>query len=361
MNDRFSPDWNRVRRHLNSLVDTISGNEDLLVEAFVSVSDPDLRVNSTDDVKNALRAIVTSPGTPWVLYDTISALIRRLPQPIREPIIKDMSIETGHLNEQLRLARDGRWQVVWQIAPEGDPEDQYVGLDWYSPPDRVKTPIVPVSIIDYVAASVSLLRGNLILPATAVLLIALEAALWEDLAVRGIPRQTERIKYAPAQWEIKRVSNKLIVTIQGADKDLHGLDAALGVYPPVATFELRKTNTDGNTVSLKLDINDSLVGFFASEREELRETIQEKGLAEAIQRARRADILRTVPLQFDEMLFRLRNNLIHLPSDGNFDPPVPSPGGGILRSLDELKNEPVMVKGVVYLVVELINTLYSGH
>jgi hypothetical protein len=42
---------------------------------------------------------------------------------------------------------------------------------------------------------------------------------------------------------------------------------------------------DGNKVSLKLNVDEHLVGFFASEREESRGTVPEKGLAEAIQRA----------------------------------------------------------------------------
>lgn len=361
MSDRFSPVWNKVKKPLNSLVEAIAGNEGLLLESFASVSAPTSKAKSIDEVKTTLKGIIMSRGTPWVFYDTISALITRLPQPSRDPIIKAIQIETGHLNEQLRLARDGRWQVVWQVDQEGEPDDQYVGLDWYNPPDRVKAPIVPTPIIDYIAGCVSLLRGNLILPATALLLVALEAALWEDLAFKGIPRQTDRVKYIPVQWEFRKMSNNLLLTIQGADRDLQGLNAVLGVYPPTVTFELRKLNIEGNKVSLKIDIDESLVGFFASEREESRESVPEKGLAEAIQRARRADILRTVPIEFDETLFRLRNNLIHLPSNGDFAPPVPNPAGGEFLNVDELKQEPQMVKGLLHLIVELINTIYAGH
>lgn len=359
MNDRFTPKWNRLKRPMDDLIFAMSGIEYLLVESFVECSRVGVKSRTVDDVKRELRGIVMGPDVPWVFYDTITSLMRKLPIPTRKAIIDAVSIDTGHTFERLQPNRDGTWQVVWKLETEEDENEQPVALDWYTPPDFNKAPIVPIGIIDYVAGSISLLRSNLVLPSVAVLLIALESVLWDKLVQNGVSRLSEKIIYKSVQWDYKKMGGKLVFTISGTDKNLGGLDAAMGIYPAEGSFNLRKVGAENSRAILRVEVEEHLLGFFATESEEKRESFAEKGLSEAVQRARKADILKIIPVQLDETIVKLRNNLIHLAHSGLFDPSVPIPSGGQILSHDELRRDPQLVKDLIYMVVELINNLYA--
>ncbi|HEY0097397.1 MAG TPA: hypothetical protein VGB76_00470 [Pyrinomonadaceae bacterium] len=359
MNDRFSPDSKKVRRLLENLINTLSEETRFLVDAYESVTGS--RGKTVSAVNSELATAAMGQETPWVLYDTISTLIRRLPLPSRAPIIEAVEIKTGHANEMLRPNPKGNWQTVWQVDRGGDPEDRYVALDWYAPPDNVRAPIVPTIIIDYIAGCVSLLESNLTLPSLALLLIALESTLWDDLEHKGVSRSRERVTYPPVEWEYKRVQNRLVCTIAGADKDLSGLDAVAKVRPAVGKFEIRKIQVEGTKVILRAEVDDMIAGFFASEVEASRETFTDKGLSEAVQRARKEGSLVTMPAQLDETLVKLRNNLVHLPSGGSLDPPVPVPFGGEFKTFDELRQDLKFIRDLMHIVVDLINNLYAAH
>jgi len=359
MSDRFSPNWEQLRQPLDSLISLLGGDSHLLVKAFTSAVSPSIKVNSVNDVKNQLRLMSMSRDIPWALFDTISALIESLPRPTKKDVVEEMGIATNRPYEKLRPDINGRWRVVWRIDDRAASEDAEISLDWYVPPDQSGAPVVPTAIIDYIAGSVSLLRGDLVLPSAALLLIALESALWDDLAAKSISRHSDRVTYTPATWHFKRIGEKLVLTTGGGtDRDLRDMDDAVGFSPAQGTCEMRKLYTNGSKVSLQLDVDSVLVGFLASEREETRVTFADKGLSEAIQRARKAGVLAAVPSQLDETMVKLRNNLIHLPSKGVLDPPVPDPTSGTFVSLTELQQEPQLVKGLMPLIVELINTIY---
>jgi hypothetical protein len=366
MSDRFAPDWSKARPALDSLIETLPGVEHLLVEAFSAVSDPSLTVRSVADVKRNLRAVVgMGASTPWVLYDTIAELLKRLPQAITESTVQSIRINTGCSYEYLRITPDGRWQVAWEVDPSADTEDREVALDWYMPPNHDEAPVVPIPVIDFVAGCVLLLRENLALPAAGILLITLESVLWDALSIIGISRYSERLTYAAVKWKLKRLGDKLVVAIEGADRDLEDLDAELGEYRPIVMFELRKMQAgrEQTKVGLRLDVDTPLVGFLASDQVEKSEKVADKGLTIAIQRARSEGIecLQTFAEPLDATLISLRNNLIHLPSHGRLHQPVPIPGEGELLTVDELRANPRLVRTLLPWVVELINTVYTSQ
>jgi hypothetical protein len=341
-----------VEPFLDALVEVLEGEEHLLVEAFLSVADPKLKATSIADVKRHLKGIVISPGIPWVLYDAVSALSKKLHVPMRKTIARLDGISNGYIHERLRVAEDGRWQIGWEL--DGS---EPIALDWYVPHERDDAPVVPIPIIDYIGGSVLLFRGKLILPAAANLLIALESVLWDRLAAQGHPRTSERIVYTDASWNYKVVNgDRLVVFIGGADKTLSDLEEEVGKE---GSFALRKSHEENGRAVLRLDVEPPLVQFFATEGVLKRDVVPEKGLAEAIQRSRRIGILEVLPLQLDELLFRLRNGLIHLPYDGVLDPPVPNPAGGVISRLEELRRESQFVGHLIGIVVNLINTLYA--
>jgi hypothetical protein len=117
-----------------------------------------------------------------------------------------------------------------------------------------------------------------------------------------------------------------------------------------------------NKVELRLNIDKDLVGFFASDQIRQSELKTDRGLYTAMQRARNAgaDCLRTVPKDYDATLVSLRNNLIHLPSKGSLDQPIPIPGGGQLLTVEDLRTRQTFIYQLLYLVVGIIKIVYAG-
>jgi hypothetical protein len=352
MSDRFSPSWSQLKPALDEVVRLLSGDEHLLVQAFVSVADPGAKVKTLDDVRTRLHGMSMGKGIPWALFDTISALLRLLPGPTRTGIAEAFSIDTKHSYERLRPDVDGRWTVVWDLNLDSTEANQ-VSLFWYIPPDQSNVPVVPLPTLDYISASVGLARDNLILPALSLLLMALESALWDDLGARSISRQSDRVTYVPVEWRLKRISNRLVMTSSGgADRDLGEMSTFEN------TCEIRKIYGSDSRVVLQLELDAGLSGFLASDREEMRETYVDKGLSEAIQRARKAGLLDAVISQLDDTIVKLRNNLVHLPSRGVLEPPISDPAGGEFTNLEELRNNRELVNGLIPLIVGLINDVY---
>lgn len=355
MSDRFSPNWNQLSRPLEAVVTLLSGDDHLFVNAFLSAAGAGTKASSIAEVRSQLRGMSMGIGIPWILFDTISNLVLSLPKPTRKQVVETFVIATKHTDETLRIDVDGRWSVVWELKSDTG-EGSQVSLFWYIPPEQSNVPVVPVVILDYVAASVGLSRGNLILPALAVLLIALESALWDELAARSVSRNSDRITYAAVEWHLKRVGELRVVLMSGG-----GTDRQLREMSPTETVcQIRKINSNASKATLQLELAAELTEFLASDREETRETFVEKGLSEAVQRARKAGILAAVPSQLDETIIKLRNNLVHLPSRGILDPHIPDPTGGQFTNLEELRINQELLSGLISVIVELINGVYVG-
>jgi hypothetical protein len=291
----------------------------------------------------------------------VSELIKPLPLAIKETTIKDIKIvtddpETRDSFEYLRISPDGHWQIIWEVNPDEDAEYREVGFDWYIPPDQANFPIVPIAIIDCIAGCVLLLRKNLVLPATSILSIALEAALWEALKAKGISRSTEQ--YATVEWHMRSLQDRLILTIEGADKNVRELGT---LFEPgkIHSFELRRGREDSSNgiVELNINVNKNLVNFLASERVVGNET--NKGLSAAIQRARSADT-EFFPRNYDNTLIKLRNNLIHLPSRNTLDDPIPIPGLGQLQTIEDVRKKRTFINQLLYLVINVIKIAYTN-
>jgi hypothetical protein len=342
-----------IEPFLDAVINVVNGSERLLLDAFHSVADPSLKASTVAEVKRHMAGVAISSGISWLLFDTISALVRKLPIPMRKVIAELDGIQNGYPIERLRVAEDGRWQLGWQV--DGI---ERVALDWYVPPDRDAAPVVPVPVIDFVAGSLLLYQSRLALPAAANLLIALESVLWDRLAASGHPRMTERVVYSAASWNYKLINaDRLQIMIEGADEALSGFATAAGGKE--GSFSLRKSHESDEQAVLQLGVPPALVPYLTTESATSRELVSEKGLAEAIQRARKLGILETLPVQLDELLFRLRNGLLHLPYNGVITPPIPNPAGGVITDLEVLRRDLQFVGQVIETVVNLINTLYA--
>jgi hypothetical protein len=364
MNERFELDWVRQAEPIvTDLIEIVASAEKLLIDAFSICADSSLQAKTISDVKSNLRMIIgIGRGIPWVFYDTIATLVTQLPKGTRAEVLNAVHIETGHPHECLTVTEDGRWQLAWSLTGSHSNQHGRVALDWYKPPFKDESPIVPAPIIDYIAGCIALLNGNLVLPAAAVLSIALEAVLWDALASKGISRHTEKIEYKTVEWQMQKRSSKLVVTINGADKDLSSLGEVTGNYPGAFTLQTRRLHRgEGQQrIILQVEADASLLDHLTTSQEGSRESSAQHGLSVAIQRARKEEIesLKAIPIKLDTMLIRLRNNLIHLIPEGSFNEPIPTLEGRI-EDLSELRASKRLIGTLLPWIIELINSVYS--
>ncbi len=363
MSDRFAPSSSRVRPLWDTLRNTLKGADEHLIKAFSAVAHPKSEIQSIVDVQRYLLARMDmAPTIPWILYDTIAELMTYFPFALRETLAENIKIDTGHMYERLRITIDGHWQIAWEIDPHADPEDREVALNWYIPPNQNNAPTVPLAIIDYIASSVLLLREGLVLPAATTLSIALEAALWDALEYSGFSRDSEQITYSLVKWHLeKKIHDRFLVSIEGADRSIKELNTDDG-SPFSATLELQKMQTreSSEVIGVKVDVDKKLASFLVSDHVEESEHIKDKGFSVAIKKARkeRMKCLEIVPDFLDNTLISLRNNLVHLPSQGKLDQPIPIEGQGGLLSVDDLRTNTRFVRSLLYRVVDIINTVY---
>ncbi|EFH88860.1 DUF5655 domain-containing protein [Ktedonobacter racemifer] len=364
MSDRFAPNSSRVRPVLEKLKN--DGYGEYLAKAYFTITHTNSKTKSVSDIERDLLARMDmGPSTPWVLYDLFSELMKSSPLASRQALREKIKIETGYMYERLRITIDGHWQITWEVDPDADSEYKEVALNWYIPPNQDSAPIVPLAIIDCIASSVLLLRQNLVLPAATNLSIALEAALWDALTYSGFSRYSEQLTYISVKWNIKKTADKFLLWIEGADKSVKDLSTNDG-SPFTETLNLRKLQSrdSSEVVGLRVEVNKKLASFLVSDKVEATEQIKDRGFSVAIQKARREKlkcIEEIVPDFLDSTLVSLRNNLVHLPSQGKLDQPIPIEGQSSLQNVDDLRTNIRFVRSLLYKVVDIINTVYADQ
>lgn len=373
MSSRFAPELWELRKVLDRLQISLTGAVDnadrLWIEALSAVNGSDLKSLTATDVHNILFTIRTgSGGIPWQFYDILSELIKHVPTFIKDIIINDIKIQTGYQYEFLQIGSDGNWQVVWLVNPDESVADyREVALDWYIPPNRKKAPMVPLAILDHIASCVLLLQSNLVLPAASVLSVVLEAALWDALEAKNMLQKREEITYSSVKWHFKQKYDRFLVGIEGADKNVKDLTIPTelaGNSPNEMTLRLRRTHIENSdkTVDLLLSVDKDIVNYLASEQVADRKELKtRRGLSAAIQRARNADLecIRFILPIYDQTFIALRNSLIHLPSRGDLDEPIPIPGNGELKTTDDLRDKKLFINQLLYHVCNIIRSVYG--
>ncbi|WP_428194360.1 hypothetical protein [Deinococcus saxicola] len=339
--------------YLNALLEHI-GDDDFFIKAYNSVFTN--RIENIHQAKHNLKGIVISPGIPFKFYDTISKLVSNLPTTMRRSISNLDGIRTVLENESLKVSEGGTWQIVWNLGETVPQNNRYIGIDWYVPPDISKAPIIPDLIMDFIGGSASLYKNKLYLPSASTLLIALEAVIWDRLKNAGVSRDSERIMYGSTKWNYKVIGSKFTLEIDGGDKDI----STIPLSDPIRIGQIRASldRIDANHSTIKLTLDRSLIEFLSPETVLEREVFPSKGFAEALQRARTNNILDSLPSNLDEVLYRLRNGIIHLSCDGKIDPPVPNPSGAEIANLNDLRSQDQFTREIITIVVLLINSLY---
>ncbi len=361
MDERFCLQWPKIDGILVELC-KIEGIEQPLIRASQTTSG-NRTTNSIKVVKDNLQTSTLSLGVPWAFYDTISNLIRDVPAGAKQLVAQVIATQTEQGYEHLRLSDDGFWRIAWEIDPKtAAPEYKYVELDWYRPPDHDSAPIVPIPVVDYISGCVSLMREKNVLPAAALLTIALEAALWDGLQKINIPKTTQKITYNSSTWTLKRKPNCFLLSVQGADNTIdHSLDALIG--DPNHEFQLKAQRTqggDGVNLTVELNIPANLAGYVSSSSIESQEDVATRGLSEAVQRSRAQNLPAMDVLSgfYDSIVIKLRNNVVHLATNRNLYEPIPLPEAPSISTLDDLRGHPTLLKQLLPSVVRLVNAIY---
>ena len=192
MSSRFCPNWTQARAALNIIQQAFDGADPLLLAAFNKTVGPELQATTSQQMLHNLKAIVDFSSTPpWVLFQLISELATSGATLMKEVVASKVRIETRR-DEYLAVQSNGSWNVVWRLDHDDDPENSEVSLLWHIPSLPGASPVVPITLMDYVAASVSLANSGLTLPGFAVMMMAIEAALWDALEHEGIPSHPMR-------------------------------------------------------------------------------------------------------------------------------------------------------------------------
>ncbi|GHO49178.1 hypothetical protein [Ktedonospora formicarum] len=379
MHNRFCLDLHQLRKILNDLRENLTksvANADAIwMDAFSSIVGKKVTKHSIPeitafDVQNIILMLsLTGGDAPWEFYHAVSSLVANVPEIISEVITQNINFTTDYDFEIIRLAPNGHWQIAW-IIDDAKVNDSAVVLDWHIPSVNIHAPVVPYAILDHIASCVALLRQGLVLPAASIISVILEAALWDALDGKGVPQYKAEKIYMPVYWHFRKLSNQFTVSIEGADKDVKDLiipsELADKSYNDI-TFEISKASFENSdkTINLYMKVNNEIVDYLSTSQIKSEEQVPIRGLSAAFQQARKKDLecLKVISKDFDGILTSLRNNLIHLPSQGNFREPISIPGGGVIRGVEDLKKNNMFVYQLLYLVVNIVRSVYleKGH
>lgn len=363
MSSRFFVPWSRLHPMVKGIRTIFHGADGQLLNAFNAAVDPKWCASNVTQFDKNVRAVCEHTEEPaWPLLNTISALLLNSPAAARKAIIDAARIETGPPCEILTLDRDGVWRVGWLLTENPKAEEDVATLEWYRPEEPGRTPITPQPIIDYMAGCVALYRAGLILPALAILTMAYESALWDALAVAGVARTTKRRTYAAVNWKLKRVGDKLVVQVNGADDTIANLAHVPGEVFEEVEARLNHIAADNTSITeLSVRVTAPTSRFLASSQLEVEEDITVRGLRAAVEMSRGKNIqaITTVVEQLDETFIAIRNSLVHFPANGQFVPPIPVLGRAPIGDVAALATDQRLFVTLLTPVLGVINTTYS--
>ena len=190
--------------------------------------------------------------------------------------------------------------------------------------------------------------------------------LWHELESQNLLQNRQEITYAPVEWHFEKWHDQFRLRIEGSDKNVKDIpqDLLTGASLREMTLSLRRTHVENadKTINLQLSVDKSFISFLATDKiAEAKYLGPSRGLSIAIDRARKAKLecLQIVNPMYDQTLITLRNSLTHLPASGILRDPIPIPGGGEIRTIDELRAMEDFVRHLLYLVSQVISHIYK--
>lgn len=307
----------------------------------------ELNISRIDDNIDFIASRSSNPQHTCLLLNMLSYMVQMRMLPIDElrVIIKEVMNCSRDLN-CIGIMEDGTWTIVWQVKSD----DSSIFVQKLNPEFNE---IVPESIIGILNSAFLCFAKESYLAALSLVLVALEATLWDHLFyTKSIGKIEKNIIYP----------NKVSANIRwdGSEYKLKIFDASGSEKVPLLTddFDVDIYHTsqlkDSKRV-LKIFINDSYSHLLSDSSNEQVKEKESAGLNKALQLARTNGLIEVWESHLDETFRILRNNLVHQSNDHN-KIQINTLYGQV--KLSEFSEEPQLALFFIKRVIEYISDAY---
>jgi hypothetical protein len=207
----------------------------------------------------------------------------------------------------LAVREDGTWEIIWQIPEMAD------GYS-ISKFDAEIGEIIPESVVEILQSVFICILSQSYIAAMALALVALEATLWDHLALVNFDKKVVIEKFphrvsAKLKWD----GNQYLLSLidhTGTPKSPNNTGSI--------NFEIARTGmTSGNLRLLSVEIEDSVSEWLSTSDDCTQEEKERGTLSTAIKKARKEGLIpdNIWTSNLDNTIIALRNNLMHQSSD----------------------------------------------
>ncbi|MCU5303201.1 hypothetical protein OCE40_15040 [Bacillus toyonensis] len=281
-----------------------------------------------------------------------------------QDLLKAFEFQTSTPEVFVTLTDDVKWAVTTTVILGNNQHRTKIMLYVSSKNDNW-IEIVPKYIIEYVLSSVNAYKQNMYSSAIALLTIAVEATLRDVLATKGYTFQHDAQKtpvYHSTKANVNVDGNSYKLTFQESlPKSPADFQSLLSTSSPVEV-QIRRTVKKRIGRDDRIDFNiisplPDLLDYWSKDTKESEaDENNVGGLGEALNIARTREGFLTpaiLPLDVDEVIQKVRNNLIHLSGD-SLQAELPSLG----ITLKEFLNDERKVYSLMTRVPRFINGQY---
>lgn len=264
--------------------------------------------------------VLNKQGLIFDLIEEIQVQLRISGQDFLAGKLCELIIQEFKGNFKIHLSIDNAWLVEWviELDTNGIIDSRSISAIAYQ---VVWGNIVPWTVVQYLNSAILLYKQRAFATALVLLSIAVEATLRDILSTRGYSFVSGASKvdvYDFSQAQVNVSSGGYDLTFLGimpkAPSDLSSISAL-----PLEISIRREINQAKNRVDLLIKAPPCLIDHWSSNRIIQRGQLKSiGGLGEALRVAREVEHIITpsdLPIDVDEVLKAVRNNLIHLSND----------------------------------------------
>lgn len=277
-----------------------------------------------------------------------------------ERVLRDATSFKTAQNVYIRPNDDFQWFVAWimKFSHLTIKQKRTITLDLYK---KEWGEIVPSYIAEYINSAITLHDRGMVIACSALLSVSVEATLRDVLEHHGytyMPGSSpvDIFEYCDAEVGVSGNSYQVIFrgSMPKSVTDFHVSTAGASNFP----VQIRRVNNRGR-MDLNMIVPPGLIDHWSSDRVVQQAHQSVTGLGTAFRIARRNNIIlpSELPLDFDEIIAAIRNNVIHL-SRSALGRTVPSSSSQLL-TLEMFLEDPVKVYDLITTVPEFINGQYN--
>lgn len=318
-----------------SLRDLLRGNEQIIFDsmAFVSAGQKKPFVGPADsseyepkhvEIEAMLRTadIRRWRGLPLRLMGEIcrrtDAEAAKLPGGVVQGVRKTIKFDTAGGEASIEISQTSNWEASWDVRHRSLAHSEKIALEIYTADLKE---VVPDYVVEYAGSAIHAYRQNMNATAAALLSIAVEATLRDVLIERGYTftpgtLPVDSFKYTDAGVTVS--GNSYVLTFREPRlKPASDLHSSSGGAASTEIQVRRYINPkNGGRVDLYVLAPDYLIDHWSiSDVDKPGNPKNVGGLGQALKIARDVEkfLLPTrLPLDLDEVILTVRNNLIHL-------------------------------------------------